>query len=66
MSRLLQRHKPLKANKVIINKIGLIFHECFKRVKVQFEEFCYEVNKYNGECSLNEVEGKFVKVLEGI
>lgn len=58
MSRLLQRHKPLKANKVIVNKISLIFHECFKREKVQYEEFCYELNKYNGECSLNEVEVK--------
>lgn len=25
------RSKPLKANKVIVNKIGLVFHECFKR-----------------------------------
>lgn len=39
--------------------------ECFKRGKVRFEECCYELNKYNSECSLNEVDGKFVKVLEG-
>lgn len=38
--------------------------ECFKRGKVRFEECCYELNEYNSECSLNEVDGKFVKVLE--
>lgn len=43
-------------------------YQCYPNVSKEEKydlKSCYELNKYNSECSLNEVDGKFVKVLEG-